>query len=132
MSTAPAPASALVLKTVGRGLRPKDFRAREERVRKCVAMGLGTPNRRRMRRNKEREITSPMEKKFEKMKSLSTVRRLPFLGAFDLGLEDGRIEEAQAAPRREEEGMFGMRNWKLGCAKKEVLVWFWWRSVRKQ
>jgi len=95
-------------------------------------MGLGTPNRRRMRRNRESETTRPMVKKFEKMKSLSNARRLPFLGAFDLGLEDGRIEEARDVPRREEKGMFGMVNWKLGCAKNEVLFWFWWRSVRKQ
>ena len=93
------------------------WRAREERVvvRKCVERGLGTPNRRRMRRKRERERTRPMAKKLEKMKSFTNARFLPFLGAFDLGgFEEGRIEEAQDVPRREEEkGMFGLGE--LGC-----------------
>lgn len=84
-----------------------------------------------MRRNRESEITRPIVKKLEKMKSVSQARRLPFLGTLDLGLEDGRIDEAQGV-RREEKGMFGLVNWELGCAKNEVLGWFWWGSVRKK
>ena len=98
------------------------LREREGRVvaRKRVESGLGTPDRRRMRRKRERERTRPMAKKLEKMKSFTNARFLPFLGAFDLcGFEDGRIEEDQDVPRREEEkGMFG-----LGEFRKKTRFW---------
>ena len=68
-----------------------------------------------------------MAKKLEKMKSFTNARFLPFLGAFDLGgFEEGRIEEAQDVPRREEEkGMFGLGE--LGCKegkKRKMSFWF--------
>jgi hypothetical protein len=70
-------------------------------------MGFGTPNRRRMRRNKKRENNRPMVKKFAKTKSLSKVRFLVFLGTFDLGFEDGRIDCAQFPPRLVEKAISG-------------------------
>lgn len=45
-------------------------------------------------------------KKFEKMKSFSSVLRFDFLGCFDFGFDDGRIDCAQFPPRLvDEKGM---------------------------
>lgn len=117
-----------------KGFRERGLREREERVeRKRVVMGLGTPNRRRIMRKRERERMRPMVKKLEKTKSLKKARLRPFLGIFDLvvlllllGFEvEGRIEDdgdddvvAHDVPRRDEKAMFG-----LGEKKRFLVLW---------